>query len=95
MPCGSPSLKPRSMRFGRPLLAWRTNPDRGPAELHALFAVHSSRPQLIAGWHRGDTLDAAKAAQLWAAHPWQLISPPPDVAELVAAGQLLLEAPGK
>lgn len=86
--------RPR-IQFGRPLLAWHPNPYRGPAQLRALFAVHCSRPQLIAAWHRGDMLDAAKAMQLWAAHPWQLISPPPDVAGLVAAGQPLVAASSK
>jgi hypothetical protein len=85
-----PGHRPRPVPFGRPLLAWRPNPYRGPEELRALFAVHCNRPQLIAAWHRGDSLDAAKAQQLWAAHRWQLISPPADVAALLAADQPLV-----
>ena len=69
---------------------WRPNPYRGPEELRALFAVHCNRPQLIAAWHRGDSLDATKAQQLWAAHRWQLISPPADVAALLSADQPLV-----
>ncbi len=78
--------RPRSVHFGRPMLAWRPNPCPGSAELRALFAVHCSKPQLIAAWHRGDSLDAAKAQQLWAAHTWRLISPPADVAAALAQG---------
>ena len=85
-----PKPRPHPIPFGRPLLAWRPNPHTGPAELRALFAVHCSRPQLIAAWHRGDSLDAAKAQQLWAAHQWQLISPPRDVAAALAQGQALV-----
>jgi hypothetical protein len=89
----STKAKPPALQLGRPLLAWRPGTTRGVDKQRALFAVHSARPQLIAAWHRGDTLDAAKAQQLWATHRWQLISPPPDVAGLVAAGQPLLAAP--
>lgn len=78
------------MTFGRPLLAWRPGPNSTTPTLRALFAVHCNRPQLIAAWHRGDTLDAVKAQQLWAAHQWQLISPPADVAALLAADQPLV-----
>jgi hypothetical protein len=85
----------RAVQFGRPLLAWRPSTHRGIDSHRVLFAVHSTRPQLIAAWHRGDTLDAAKAQQLWDAHQWQLISPPSDVAGLLEQGGSLAAAPAQ
>lgn len=79
-------LKPGSVHFGRPLLAWRPNPYRGPAERRALFALHCSQPLLIGAWCQCKHLNAVEAERLWLAHPWQLIAPPPDVAGLLAAG---------
>lgn len=93
MPRSAPTLKPRSVQFGRPLLAWRPNPSRGSTLRRALFAVHCNRPQLIAAWHRADSLDAAKVQQLWEAHTWQLLKPPADVAKPLAAGEPLQAIP--
>jgi hypothetical protein len=86
---GGINLKPRSVHFGRPLLAWRPQRKRGAPVGRALFALHCSRPHLIAAWYQGSTLDAAAAQQLWDAHPWQLIDPPEDVAECLTGGQVL------
>ena len=44
------------------------------------------RPELVAGWYQGLTLDAIKAQKLWAAHEWQLIDPPADLVELMQEG---------
>jgi hypothetical protein len=82
-------LKPRSVHFGRPLLAWRTHHSRDSSVRRALFALHSSRPQLIAAWHQGRSLDAAEAQKLWASHPWQLTDPPADVRVSLANGRPL------
>ena len=87
---GGTTLKPRSVHFGRPLLAWRTQRKQGAPIGRALFALHTSRPQLIAAWHQGSSLDAAAAKRLWDTHPWQLINPPEDVAECLAGGQTLV-----
>ncbi|MEN9541377.1 MAG: hypothetical protein RLZZ459_1468 [Cyanobacteriota bacterium] len=87
---GGTTLKPRSVHFGRPLLAWRPHQSRASSVRRALFAVHSSRPQLIAAWHQGTTLDAAGAQKLWEAHPWELIDPPADVVRCLDGGQSLL-----
>lgn len=87
---GGTTLKPRSVHFGRTLLAWRHQRKRGAPIGRALFALHTSRPQLIAAWHLGSSLDAAAAQRLWDAHPWQLINPPEDVAQYLAGGQSLL-----
>lgn len=92
MPRSGPTLKPRSVQFGRPLLAWRPNPSRGSTVRRALFAVHCNRPQLIAAWHQGDSLDATRAQKLWEAHRWQLLKPPADVAQSLAQGQPLVAA---
>ncbi len=85
-------LKPRSVHFGRPLLAWRAHHSRDSSVRRALFALHSSRPQLIAAWHQRTTLDAAGAQKLWEAHPWELIDPPADVQVSLANGQGLVAA---
>jgi len=47
---------------------------------------------MIAAWHRRGSLDKSKAKQLWAVHRWQPISPPPDVATLLANNQPLAVA---
>ena len=92
----SPGAGP--LRCGRPLLASRPITMRGATSRRALFFLHPCRPLLIAAWHQGDSLDAAKAARLWAAHTWELSNPPGDVAGLLDAGlplQTVTEALGR
>lgn len=84
----SPGAGP--LHYGRPLLANRPIASRyGSGQRRALFFLHPCRPLLIAAWHQGDSLDASKAARLWAAHNWELSDPPSDVAGLLDAGQPL------
>lgn len=72
--------------YGRPLLASRPINAQGASERRVLFLLHHCRPLLIAAWHRGESLDAAKATCLWAAHSWELSDPPSDVVGLLNAG---------
>lgn len=81
-----PAQPPRSA-FERPLLAWRPQTGRHATGLLALFALHPSRPELVAGWHQGLSLDLAKARRLWDAHPWEVIDPPPDLLQLLEEGR--------
>ena len=83
----SPGAGP--LHYGRPLLASRPINVRGASERRVLFLLHHCRPLLIAAWHRGESLDAAGAARLWAVHAWELSDQPSDVAELLDAGQPL------
>lgn len=88
----SAKLKPNSIRPIRPLLACRPTRAHNVDEHRCLFGVDASRPELVAAWWQGNTLDAKAAAKLWAEHPWQLNRPaPPDVAEVIEQG-LQLEA---
>ena len=81
---GSPGNWP--LHYAQPLLASRPISVRGASERRVLFLLHHCRPLLIAAWHRGDSLDAAGAARLWAAHSWELNDQPSNVAELLDAG---------
>lgn len=74
----------------RPLLATRPGPHNRPSSItRALFALHLQRPELVAAWHKGDTLDTRRAQTLWRSHPWQLIEPPADVVALLERGEPL------
>ena len=88
----SPGAGP--LHYGRPLLASRPINVRGASERRVLFLLHHCRPLLVAAWHRGDSLDAAVAARLWAAHSWELNDQPSDVAELLDAGLPARAVPG-
>jgi|688.fasta_scaffold244264_1 hypothetical protein len=86
----SGKLKPNSIRPCRLLLAWRPTRARNVDVHRALFGVDANRPELIAAWWQGNTLDAKAAADLWARHRWQLSMPAPaDVAEVIEQGQQL------
>jgi len=74
----------------RPLLATRPAPrNHAGAATLALFALHLERPELVAAWHKGDTLDTHRARALWHSHPWQVIDPPPDVLARLQSGEPL------
>jgi hypothetical protein len=84
----SGKLKPNSIRPCRLLLAWRPTRARNVDVHRCLFGIDANRPELIAAWWQGNTLDANAAATLWAAYPWQLSRPAPDdVAEVIEQGQ--------
>ena len=83
----SGKLKPNSIRPCRLLLASRPSRARNVDMHRCLFGVDASRPELVAAWWQGNTLDAKAAANLWAEHPWRLSRPaPPDVAAVIEQG---------
>jgi hypothetical protein len=91
----SGKLKPNSIRPCRLLLAWRPTRARNVDVHRALFGVDANRPELVAAWWQGNTLDATAAADLWARHRWQLSRPAPaDVAALLSQGEQLEDCRG-